>query len=106
VGTNVVTGLGRLGGGTVGVIADNPIREGGCLGSPAAGKAARFLRTCDSFGAPDWSTSTGRRAGEVERGVIDEVVRPADTRWRLVRAFAEVIARFAGERGDYEDIPL
>ncbi len=49
---NIVTGLGRLGGRTVGVIANNPIRKGGCLDSLSAEKAARFVRLCDSFGIP------------------------------------------------------
>lgn len=49
---NVVVGLGRLGGRTVGVIANNPIRKGGCLDSLSAEKAARFVRMCDSFGVP------------------------------------------------------
>ncbi len=49
---NVVTALGRLGGKTVGVIANNPIRLGGCLTALASDKAARFVRLCDSFGIP------------------------------------------------------
>ncbi len=49
---NVVTGFGRLAGRTVGVIANNPLRLGGCLDSPSAEKAARFVRTCDAFGVP------------------------------------------------------
>ena len=49
---NIVVGLGRLGGGTVGVVANNPLRKGGCLDSLAAEKAARFVRMCDSFGIP------------------------------------------------------
>ncbi|GAA4432978.1 acyl-CoA carboxylase subunit beta [Actinokineospora soli] len=49
---NVVVGLGRLGGRTVGVIANNPLRKGGCLDSLSAEKAARFVRMCDSFGVP------------------------------------------------------
>jgi acetyl-CoA/propionyl-CoA carboxylase carboxyl transferase subunit len=49
---NVVTGLGRLAGRTVGVIANNPLRLGGCLDSPSAEKAARFVRMCDAFGVP------------------------------------------------------
>lgn len=49
---NVVTALGRLGGRTVGVIANNPLRLGGCLDSPSAEKAARFVRMCDAFGVP------------------------------------------------------
>jgi acetyl-CoA/propionyl-CoA carboxylase carboxyl transferase subunit len=49
---NVVTILGRLGGRTVGVIANNPMRLGGCLDSASAEKAARFVRFCDAFGVP------------------------------------------------------
>jgi acetyl-CoA/propionyl-CoA carboxylase carboxyl transferase subunit len=49
---NIVTGLGRLAGRSVGVIANNPLRLGGCLDSTSAEKAARFVRTCDAFGVP------------------------------------------------------
>lgn len=49
---NVVVGLGRLARHTVGVVASNPIRKGGCLDSAAAEKAARFVRMCDCFGVP------------------------------------------------------
>ena len=49
---NIVTRLGRFGGRTVGVIANNPMRLGGCLDSPSAEKAARFVRMCDAFGVP------------------------------------------------------
>ena len=49
---NIVTILGRLAGRTVGVIANNPMRLGGCLDSASAEKAARFVRFCDAFGVP------------------------------------------------------
>src|SRR5580704_14455745 len=49
---NVVTTLGRLAGRTVGVIANNPLRLGGCLDATSAEKAARFVRMCDSLGVP------------------------------------------------------
>ena len=49
---NIVTVLGRLGGRTVGVVANNPLRLGGCLDATSAEKAARFVRTCDAFGVP------------------------------------------------------
>ncbi|MEY9211076.1 acyl-CoA carboxylase subunit beta [Thermobifida halotolerans] len=49
---NIVIALGRMGGRTVGVIANNPLRKGGCLDSLSAEKAARFVRMCDSFGVP------------------------------------------------------
>lgn len=44
--------FGRLGGRTVGVVANNPLRLGGCLDSLSAEKAARFVRLCDAFGVP------------------------------------------------------
>ncbi|MQA24301.1 MAG: acyl-CoA carboxylase subunit beta [Micromonosporaceae bacterium] len=49
---NIVTALGRFAGRTVGVIANNPLRLGGCLDSISAEKAARFVRMCDSLGVP------------------------------------------------------
>jgi acetyl-CoA/propionyl-CoA carboxylase carboxyl transferase subunit len=49
---NIVTTLGRLGGRTVGVIANNPLRLGGCLDALSAEKASRFVRMCDAFGVP------------------------------------------------------
>ncbi|MFY1636773.1 acyl-CoA carboxylase subunit beta [Solwaraspora sp. WMMB335] len=49
---NVVVGFGRLGGRAIGVVANNPLRRGGCLDSLSAEKAARFVRLCDSFAVP------------------------------------------------------
>lgn len=49
---SIVVGLGRLAGRTVGVLANNPLRLGGCLNSESAEKAARFVRLCDAFGIP------------------------------------------------------
>ena len=49
---NIVTALGRFGGRTVGVVANNPLRLGGCLDSASAEKASRFVRMCDAFGVP------------------------------------------------------
>ena len=49
---NIVTALGRFGGRTVGVVANNPLRLGGCLDSLSAEKASRFVRLCDALGIP------------------------------------------------------
>jgi acetyl-CoA/propionyl-CoA carboxylase carboxyl transferase subunit len=49
---NIVTTLGRLGGAPVGVLANNPLRLGGCLDATSAEKAARFVRMCNTFGIP------------------------------------------------------
>jgi len=45
---SMVIGLGRLSGRTVGLLANNPLRLGGCLNS----ESARFVRLCDAFGIP------------------------------------------------------
>ncbi len=49
---NMTTIIGRLGGATVGVLANNPAYIGGVLDAAAGEKAARFVRTCDAFGIP------------------------------------------------------
>jgi acetyl-CoA/propionyl-CoA carboxylase carboxyl transferase subunit len=49
---NIIVGIGRLAGKTVGIIANNPFRKGGCLDALSAEKAARFVRMCDSLGVP------------------------------------------------------
>lgn len=49
---NVTVALSRLGGRTIGVIANNPAHLCGCLDSASAEKAARFVRLCDAFGIP------------------------------------------------------
>ena len=49
---NIVTAFARMGGETVGVIASQPIANAGCLDIDASDKAARFIRTCDSFNVP------------------------------------------------------
>ena len=49
---SMVVGLGRLSGRTVGLLANNPLRLGGCLNSESAEKAARFVRLCNAFGIP------------------------------------------------------
>lgn len=85
---NMVTGLGRLGGRTVGVLANNPLRKGGCLDSLSAEKASRFVRFCDSFGValvvlvdvPGYLPGVGQEwGGVVRRGA------------KLLHAFAEAV---------------
>ena len=34
------------------MLANNPLRLGGCLNSESAEKAARFVRLCNAFGVP------------------------------------------------------
>jgi acetyl-CoA/propionyl-CoA carboxylase carboxyl transferase subunit len=82
----MTTTLGRLGGRTVGVVANNPLRLGGCLDSTSAEKAARFVRMCDAFGValvvvvdvPGYLPGVGQEwDGVVRRGA------------KLLHAFAE-----------------
>jgi len=49
---NVIVGFGRVDGGSVGVIANQPMHFAGCLDIDASEKAARFVRTCDAFNVP------------------------------------------------------
>ncbi len=49
---NLVTALGRFGDRTIGVIANNPLRLGGCLDATSAEKGSRFVRMCDALGVP------------------------------------------------------
>lgn len=49
---NIVTGYARLNGQTVGIIANQPKVMAGALDINASDKAARFIRTCDSFNIP------------------------------------------------------
>jgi acetyl-CoA/propionyl-CoA carboxylase carboxyl transferase subunit len=85
---NIVVGLGRIGGRTVGVVANNPLRLGGCLDSVSAEKASRFVRMCDAFGVsllvivdvPGYLPGVGQEwDGVVRRGA------------KLLHAFAEAV---------------
>ncbi|GAC1607716.1 MAG: acyl-CoA carboxylase subunit beta [Myxococcales bacterium] len=49
---NIVTGFARLGGRSVGVVANQPAFLAGVLDIAASRKAARFVRTCDAFNIP------------------------------------------------------
>src|SRR5437899_2403271 len=49
---NLITGLARIGGQPVGVVANQPLVLGGALDVDAADKAARFVWLCDAFNIP------------------------------------------------------
>ena len=49
---NIIAGFARMGGRTIGVVANQPAVLAGCLDIDASVKAARFVRFCDSFGIP------------------------------------------------------
>jgi acetyl-CoA carboxylase carboxyltransferase component len=49
---NLITGLARIDGRTVGVIANQPHRLGGVLDAESSQKGARFVQKCNAFGIP------------------------------------------------------
>jgi len=49
---NIICGYGRVEGRPVGVVASQPMQFAGTLDIDASEKAARFVRTCDSFNVP------------------------------------------------------
>ncbi len=51
-GRAIVTGLARLGGQSVGIIANNPLFKGGAIDVDACRKVVSFLVLCDSFNVP------------------------------------------------------
>src|SRR5688572_7635551 len=51
-GKSAVTALARLGGKSVGIVANNPLHRGGALDADACRKIVDFLVLCDSFNVP------------------------------------------------------
>jgi methylmalonyl-CoA decarboxylase subunit alpha len=49
---NIVVGFARLNGWVVGLVANQPMVLAGCIDINASIKAARFIRTCDTFNVP------------------------------------------------------
>jgi len=49
---NIVIGFGRMGGSTVGFVANQPLEMAGVLDVDSSDKAARFIRYCDAFNIP------------------------------------------------------
>jgi propionyl-CoA carboxylase beta chain len=49
---NIIVGFARLGGKSVGIVANQPSVLAGCLDIDASVKAARFVRFCDAFNIP------------------------------------------------------
>jgi len=49
---NLVVGFARLGGQSVGIVANQPAVLAGCLDINASDKGARFIRFCDAFNIP------------------------------------------------------
>jgi acetyl-CoA carboxylase carboxyltransferase component len=51
-GASVITGLARLNGHVIGILASNPMVKAGAIDDQAAEKQARFMEICDQFNIP------------------------------------------------------
>ena len=49
---NAIVGFGRVGGRSIGIVANQPMNLAGCLDVNASNKIARFIRFCDCFNIP------------------------------------------------------
>lgn len=49
---NIIIGLARMGGETIGIVANQPKYLAGCIDVNASWKSARFVRFCDSYNIP------------------------------------------------------
>jgi len=49
---NIIIGLARMQGSTIGIVANQPMVLAGCLDIASSRKAARFVRFCDAFNIP------------------------------------------------------
>ncbi len=83
---NIITSFARMGGTTVGVVANQPAVDEGKLNSSAYVKAARFVRICDAFNIPivTFTDSNGIviSAEEEQSGISSKAAK-------LMYAFAE-----------------
>jgi propionyl-CoA carboxylase beta chain len=83
---NMVTGLGRLDGRTVGIVANQPQHRAGTIDIEASEKAARFVQWCDCFNIPliTFVDTPGFEPGK-------------DLEWRgMIRHGAELVYAYAG----------
>ncbi|MEU7980859.1 acyl-CoA carboxylase subunit beta [Micromonospora sp. NPDC049081] len=83
---NMLCGLARIGGLSIGIVANQPTHKAGVIDGRAAEKAARFIRCCDAFNVPIVTLvdvpgfmpgTTEEHAGMIRRGA------------KLAYAFAE-----------------
>ena len=82
---NLVTGLARLGGRPIGIIANQPSQRAGTLDITASQKGARFVQWCDAFNVPllTFVDTTGFAPG-------------TDLEWRgIIRHGAQLVHAYA-----------
>lgn len=85
-GRSVTVGFGRLGGAALGVVATQPMVDGGALTAAACDKAARFVRTCDAYGLPVVSLVDSPGGDTVPGGALGDLGQSGA---RLLYAYAE-----------------
>jgi acetyl-CoA carboxylase carboxyltransferase component len=77
-GRSQITGLARLAGQSVGVVANDGHHQGGCMTAEGARKIRRFVETCDTFSLPVvsfvdepgfWIGLEAERAGTIRHGM-------------------------------------
>jgi propionyl-CoA carboxylase beta chain len=83
---SVSVGFGRLGGAAVGVVATQPMIDGGALTAAACDKIARFVRTCNAYGLPVLSLVDAPDGGAGPVATPGDVSRSGA---RLLYAYAE-----------------
>jgi acetyl-CoA carboxylase carboxyltransferase component len=128
-GRPLITGLARLGGRPVGVLASDPKHYGGGMSAEAADKLVRFTDTCDAFRLPVVNLvdqpgfvigTESERAGTIRRGARAlAAVHQARTPWVsvLVRKVYGIAGaghgdgsrlnlRFAWPSGDWGSLPI
>ncbi len=99
---NLIIGLARLGGQTVGLLANNPQDRAGCMTLDAADKLSRFVRFCDAFNIPlIWLCDTPAFLPAVEeevRGLIRHGcgVLQANTEATVPRVTVSIRKRYGG----------
>ena len=94
---NLVTGLGRLDGWSIGVIANNPIFQAGTLNPDSCDEAIRLMCLCDAFNIPIiWlidirGFNVGRKVEHEQ--MLFKAIRMMETLWNLTTRTLSVVLR-------------
>ena len=100
---NIVVGFARLGGYSIGIIANQPAVLAGVLDINSSEKAARFVRFCDAFNIPiiTFVDVPGAHPGaeSEERGIAESVARSIALMTRLRTPIVTVITGEGGSGG-------
>ena len=108
----LIVGFGRLDGGAVGIVANQPKVKGGVLFVDSSDKAARFIQTCNAFNVPllfladvpGFMIGTQvEREGIIRHGAkmvsaVSEATVAEDLGGRCARPTAPVCTRWPGRR--------